>query len=167
MKKIILVLLLSFILVSCGGFEITKNVSESNPNVVTYSTPRITVKSEYEVQTFYTEVQFSCYKENNKKTYSIAASYIAREWPIFEKIIFNIDGVTVELIPDRPPVRDMYNLQGPRETITVQVPEETIINIYESIDTKMTVKGMNFQYDVVWNEDLRIKLYEFYKATLN
>ena len=166
MKKLFLTVLLTFIFTSCGGFEITKNVSSNDPNIVTYSTPRIQVKSEHEVQTFYTEIQLFCYKENESKTFSIAASYISGQWPLFEKIIFNIDGVPTELIPDRPPVRDPYNLQGPEETITVRIPEAIVKEIYESIDTVMTVKGPEIEYDVEWKEDLKMKLYQFYKATL-
>lgn len=166
MKKIIpLMALLLF--VSCGGgFEITKNVSENNPDVVTYNSPLMTVKSEHEVNTFYTQLQFFCFQEGDKKTFSIAASYTSNQWMFFEKIVFDIDGVKTEILPNRPPKMDAYNLQGPTETITVQVPEETIRDIYESIDTRMYVRSADFFYQVDWPQDLKLKLYEFHKATL-
>lgn len=166
MKKIIpLMALLLF--VSCGGgFEITKNVSENNPDVVTYNSPLMTVKSEHEVNTFYTQLQFFCFQEGDKKTFSIAASYTSNQWMFFEKIVFDIDGVKTEILPNRPPKMDAYNLQGPTETITVQVPEETIRDIYESIDTRMYVRSSDFFYQVDWPQDLKLKLYEFHKATL-
>ena len=167
MKKFLVLLSLALLISSCGGgYEITKNVSESNPDVVNYSTPLISVKSEHEMQSFYTQLQFFCFQEKDKKTFSIAASYVSSQFMFFEKIVFDIDGVEVELFPNRPPKLDQYNLQGPTETITVQVPEAIVKEIYESIDTKMFVRSGEFFYRVDWNEDLRLKLYEFYKATL-
>lgn len=166
MKKIIPMMVL-LLLVSCGGgFEITKVVSENNPDVITYSTPLIRVKSEHEVQTFFTEMQFFCFREKDKKTFSISSSFVSNEWRFFEKIVFDIDGVETELHPDRPPKMDAYNLQGPTETITVQVPEKIIRDIYESIDTRMYVRSKEFFYKVDWPEDLKLKLYEFHKATM-
>lgn len=168
MKKLIALITLTFILISCGGgFEITKVVSEKDPNIVTYTSPVMTVKSEHEVQSFFTELQFFCFQEKGKKTFSISASYVSREWRFFEKIVFDIDGVKTELLPDRPPKMDAYNLNGPTETITVQVPEKIIRDIYESIDTRMYVRSQEFFYQVDWPEDLKLKLYEFHKATIN
>jgi len=166
MKKIIPALIVGLMLISCsGGFEITKVVSENDPNIITYTSPVLKVKSEHEVQSFFTEMQFSCYQEKDKKTFSISSSYVSREWRYFEKIVFDIDGVKTEILPDRPPKMDAYNLQGPTETITVQVPEKIIRDIFESIDTKMYVKSKEFFYTVGWSQDLKLKLYEFYKAT--
>lgn len=166
MKNFIPMMVL-LLLVSCGGgFEITKVVSQSNPDIITYASPLLRVKSEHEVQTFFTELQFFCYQEKSKKTFSIAASYISPQWMFFEKIVFDIDGVETELVPERPSQLDAYNLQGPTETITVQVPEEIIRDIYESIDTRMYVRSKEFFYKVDWPEDLKLKLYEFHKATM-
>lgn len=167
MKKILGILALSIIIVSCGsGFEITKNVSEKNPDIITYAATPLIVKSEHEVQTFYTELQFFCFREEGKKTFSISASYISNQWMYFEKIVFKIDGVDQEFLPDRPPKMDPYNLQGPTETITVQVPEQVIRDIYESIDTEMYVKSTEFFYQVDWKDDMKLKLFEFHKATM-
>ena len=166
MKNFIPALILSFLLISCGGgFEITKVVSENNPNIITYTSPLMTVKSEHEVQAFFTELQFFCFQEKDKKTFSIAASYTSNQFMFFEKIVFDIDGVQTELFPDRPPKMDAYNLKGPTETITVQVPEEIIREIYESLATRMFVRSQEFFYKVDWPEDLKLKLYEFHKAT--
>lgn len=166
MKNFALTFILVFLVISCGGFDITKNVSETNPDIITYNTPKIQVKSEYEVQTFFTEIQLFCYRENDQRTYSISNSYVTNQWPFFEKMIFTIDGVEKEFFPDRPPLRDLYNLQGPTETITVILPEETIIDIFESMDTRMTVKGAEIKYTILWKDDMKMKLYEFYKATI-
>lgn len=166
MKKIFFSLTIVLILTSCGGFNITKNVSESNPEIINYSSPRIQVKGEYETISFFSEIQFFCYQEKDKKTFSIAASYVSNQWPFFEKITFDIDGVPHEFFPDRPPKRDVYNIQGPTETITVIIPEDVIQDIYESMDTRMTVKGMDFQYDVYWKTDMKMKLFEFHQATM-
>lgn len=166
MKNFIPMMVL-LLFVSCGGgFEITKVVSQSNPDIITYASPLLRVKSEHEVQTFFTELQFFCYQEKNKKTFSFAASYISPQWMFFEKIVFDIDGVETELVPERPSQLDAYNLKGPTETITVQVPEEIIRDIYESIDTRMYVRSKEFFYKVDWPEDLKLKLYEFHKATM-
>lgn len=166
MKNFISMMVL-LLLVSCGGgFEITKVVSENNPEIITYSSPLLRVKSEHEVQTFFTELQFFCFQEKDKKTFSISSSFVSNEWRFFEKVVFDIDGVETELYPDRPSKMDAYNLQGPTETITVQVPEEIIRDIYESIDTRMYVRSKEFFYKVDWPEDLKLKLYEFHKATM-
>jgi hypothetical protein len=90
---------------------------------------------------------------------------VTNQWPYFEKFVFNIDGSEYEFFPDRPPVRDIYNIQGPTETITVQIPEKRIQGIFESMDTKMTIVGMNYSFDVYWKDHMKQKLYEFYKTT--
>ena len=168
MKFFTTLLITLFIVAGCGGgFDVTKNISESDPSKITYESPQLRVKSEYEAQKFFTDLQFFCYQDGQEKTFSIAASYVSNQWPFFEKIIFNIDGSEFEFEPDRPPTRDLYNMQGPTETITVQVPEKTIVDIYESMDTRMTVKGYDFQYEVLWKDDIKLKLYEFHKATMN
>lgn len=167
MKKIISTIMIGLLFVSCGGgFEITKVVSENDPNIVTYTSPIMSVKSEHEVQAFFTEMQFFCFKEKDKKTFSISSSFVSNEWRYFEKIVFNIDGVETELIPDRAPKMDAYNLNGPTETITVQVPEKIIRDIYESIDTRMYVRSQEFFYKIDWTDDLKLKLYKFYKETI-
>ncbi len=150
-----------------SSFDITKTVSSENANIITYTSPKFQVKSEYESQTFFTELQFFCYQEGKDKKFSIAASYVSNQWPYFEKIIFDVDGSEYEFEPDRPPVRDLYNLQGPTETITVQIPENIIIDIYESMDTRMTVKGYEkFAYTVYWKDSMKMKLFKFHKATM-
>lgn len=167
MKKIFFSLVITLLITSCGGgFNVIKNVSDSNPDIINYSSPRIQVRGEFQLQTFYTELQFFCFQEKNSRTFSIAASYVSNQWPFFEKIIFNIDGVPHEFLPDRPPTRDVYNIQGPTETITIIIPEDILQDIYESMDTRMTVKGMDFQYDVYWKNDMKMKLFEFHQATL-
>lgn len=162
----ILSLPLLFLIGCGGGFDVTKNVSSSDPSIITYTAPMLQVKSEYETQTFYTDLQFFCYQEGEDKKFSIAASYVSNQWPFFEKVIFNIDGSKFEFEPNRPPIRDIYNVQGPTETITVQVPEKIIRDIYESLETVMTVKGYDFHYDVLWKDEMKLKLYQFHKATM-
>lgn len=167
MKFFTSLLVVVFIFTGCGGgFETTKNVSTNDPNIITYSTPKLRVKGEFETKTYYTELQFFCFQEGESRTYSMSASYVTNQWPYFEKIIFNIDGVESEFYPDRPPTRDAYNIQGPTETITVILPEKAVRDIFESIDTKMTIKGMDFAFDVYWKDHMKQKLYEFYKDTL-
>ncbi|MDZ7766352.1 MAG: hypothetical protein U5K00_18335 [Melioribacteraceae bacterium] len=149
-----------------GGFETTKTVSANDPNIITYTTPKLRVKGEFETKTYYTELQFFCFQEGESRSYSISASYVTNQWPYFEKFIFTIDGSEFEFFPDRPPTRDAYNIQGPTETITVQIPEKTVRDIYESMDTKMTIKGMDIAFDVYWKDHMKLKLYEFYKETI-
>lgn len=167
MKFFTSLLIAAFIFTGCGGgFETTKNVSANDPNIVSYYSPKLRVKGEFETKTYYTELQFFCFKEGESRSYSISASYVTNQWPYFEKIVFNIDGTDHEFYPNRPPTRDAFNIQGPTETITVQLPEKRVGDIFESIDTKMTIKGMDLSFDVYWKDHMKQKLYEFYNDTI-
>ena len=167
MKKIIITILLVFIVTGCsGGFEVIKSVSLADQDIVTYSTPDMQVKSEYKSQTFFTYLNFGCFKNKQDKTFSLSSSYISQSaWPFLETIKLVIDGMEKEFSPDRPPMRVIEGVQGPTETITVQVPEDVIRDLYESIESRMIVKAIDFEYSVYWTDQMKKNLFEFHKAT--
>ncbi|MCO6473534.1 MAG: hypothetical protein J5I57_07390 [Melioribacteraceae bacterium] len=163
MKKLIFVLLLSFLLSACStSFETTRIVDEKTNSIVVLSSPiKIHGLSQFDQFELYISFISQQYK-NKEDQYFFSIKYLGYQFPKMDYMKLDIDGIIYESAPDRVPIFKQDGVVGYSEEVYFPVNRNIIEDILELNRTRMTIKGYLIDVEIDWKGNWIDYLKEFY-----